>query len=110
KYKFNNHFYIEAGPQFGLMYNAWVEYNSNVDGKDARVKEYNEGMLKRIDVGVLGGFGFQAAKGKGIQYGIKYYYGFIDTYKEKSGTKNSAIFLKVNIPIGAGEKEKKTED
>src|SRR5690606_19302913 len=27
KYKMDNHIYFEAGPQFGLMHKAWVEYN-----------------------------------------------------------------------------------
>lgn len=110
KYKFKNHFYLEAGPQFGLMYNSWVEYNSTVDGKDGRIKEYNKDMIHRLDAGLMAGFGFQALKGKGMQYGIKYYYGLVDAFKEKSGTKNSSFFVKVNIPIGANKKDEKIED
>ncbi len=110
KYKFKNHIYIEAGPQFGLMYNAWVEYNSNIDGKDGRIKEYNENNINRLDAGLMAGFGYQLLKGKGMQLGIKYYYGLVDVYKDKSGTKNSSLFLKVNIPIGAKKKEKETEN
>jgi len=106
KYKFKNHIYIEAGPQFGLMYNAWVEYNSNIDDKDGRIKEYNEDNINRIDAGLMAGVGYQLLKSKGMQLGIKYYYGLVDVYKEKSGTRNSSLFLKVSIPIGADKNMK----
>ena len=39
--------------------------------------------------------------------GIKYYYGFTNVYKGVSGTNNSSLFLKFNIPIGAAKKESK---
>ena len=105
KYKFKNSIYIEVGPQFGLMYKAWVEFNSNVEGKDARIKDYNEEMIQRLDMGIMAGAGYQLLKGKGLTIGLKYYYGFIDVYKNKAGTKNSSIFLKINIPIGAKKKD-----
>lgn len=42
--------------------------------------------------------------------GAKYYHGLVDIYKEKSGTKSNAFFVKVNIPIGAKKaKAKKNE-
>lgn len=105
KYKMDNHIYFEAGPQFGLMHKAWVEYNSDVEGKDARIRQYNKDMINKFDVGVVGGLGYQLMKGKGITLGLKYYYGFLDVYKDKSGTNNSSWFLKANIPIGAAKKE-----
>lgn len=105
KYKLKNHIYFEAGPQFGLMHKAWVEFNSDVDGKDARIREYNKDMINKFDVGVVGGLGYQLMKGKGITIGVKYYYGFLDVYKDRSGTNNNSWFLKANIPIGASKKE-----
>lgn len=102
KYNFENKIYIEAGPQFGLMYNAWVEFNSNVDGKDATIKEYNKDNLNRFDAGIMVGFGYKLNKNNGMSFGVKYYYGLLDVYKEREGTKNSSIFLKMNVPIGAG--------
>ena len=106
KYKFKNHIYLEAGPQFGLLHKAWVEYNSDVDGIDARIKDDNKDMMNRFDVGVTGGLGYQLLKGKGMTIGVKYYYGFVDVYKDKSGTNNNSIFIKANIPIGAAKKDK----
>ena len=100
KYKFKNHIYLEAGPQFGLMYKAWVEYRSDIDGKEGRIKEFNKDMITRLDAGVVGGVGYRLQKGVGMTIGIKYYYGFVDVYKDKSGTNNSGLFLKFNIPVG----------
>lgn len=102
KYNFENKIYIEAGPQFGLMYDAWVEFNSDIDGKDATIKEYNKDNINRFDAGLMVGFGYRLKKIKGMSFGVKYYYGLLDVYKDRSGTKNSSIFLKMTIPVGAG--------
>ncbi len=109
KYKFKNHFYTEFGPQFGLVYKSWIEFQSDVDGRDAIIKEYNRDKVNRIDAGLMLGAGYTLLKGTGWTIGAKYYYGFVNTYKGIPGTKNSSIFLKLNIPIGAGEKPTKKE-
>lgn len=106
KYKFKNHIYLEAGPQFGLLYDAWVEYNTNTNGISARIREENKDQFNRFDMGFTGGFGYQLKKGKGMTIGVKYYTGFLDVYKDKSGTKNSSFYIKMNIPIGANKKKK----
>lgn len=105
KYKFKNHFYVEVGPQLGLMYKSWVEFNSDIEGTTATISEYNEDMINKFDAGMMVGFGYTLLKGNGMTMGVKYYYGFIDVYKGRSGTKNSSLFLKLNIPIGAEKKE-----
>ncbi|MCF6171192.1 MAG: PorT family protein [Bacteroidales bacterium] len=107
KYKFKNHLYVEAGPQFGLMYKSWVEFEADVDGRDAIFKEYNKEKINKLDVGVTVGLGYTLFKGTGWTLGAKYYYGFVNVYKGVPGTKNSSIFLKINIPIGAGEEAQK---
>ena len=107
KYKFKNHFYIEAGPQFGLAHKSWVEFIEKNDDLDARIREYNRDLLNRIDVGIRGGVGYKLLKGTGMNIGLAYYYGFIDVYKERSGTNNQSLFLKVDIPIGRAKKEDK---
>lgn len=104
KYKFNNNIYIELGPQFGLVYKSWVEFESDIEGRDAIVKEYNQDKLNKIDAGLTLGAGYTLFNGTGWTFGAKYYYGFVNAYKGMSGTNNSAFFIKMNIPIGAGEK------
>jgi hypothetical protein len=104
RYKFMKHFYVEAGAQFGLMYKPYVEFNSDVDDKDARVREYNKDMISRLDAGIMGGLGYKIFKKKGISLGIKYYYGFVSVYKDKSGTNNSSLFLTLTIPMGSDKK------
>ena len=107
KYKFKNHMYVELGPQFSLMYKSWVEFESDIEGRDASIKEYNKDIINKLDVGIMVGLGYTLFKGTGWTLGAKYYYGFVDVYKDISGTKNSSFFLKMNIPIGAGEEAQK---
>ncbi len=111
RYKFKNHMYVELGPQFSLMYKSWVEFESDIEGRDAIIKEYNKDKINKLDVGIMIGAGCRLFQGTGWTLGVKYYYGFVDVFKDISGTKNSSIYLKLNIPIGAGEKsEKKKKD
>ena len=42
--------------------------------------------------------------------GVKYYHGLTNVYKGVSGTNNSSLFLKVNIPIGASKPESTEDD
>lgn len=109
KYNFKNHFYVEAGPQFGLRFKGYVEFNSDIEGIEARTREDNKAMLQKLDVGITGGIGYKLLKGEGWTIGAKYYYGFVDAYKNISGTKSSSINLKVNIPIGKGAAPKVPE-
>lgn len=107
KYMIKKQFYVELGPQLGLMYRSWIQFESDIDGFDAIVKEYNRKKLNKLDVGLMLGVGYTLFKGTGWTFGAKYYYGFVNVYKGMPGTKNSSFFIKVNIPIGAGEEAKK---
>ena len=78
RYKFKNHIYVEAGPQFSLMYKSWVEFNADVDGRDAIFKEYNKDKINKVDAGIMAGLGYKLFKGTGWTIGAKYYYGFVD--------------------------------
>ena len=101
KYRHPSNIYIEGGFQGGLMYKSWVEFNSNDNGRETVIKEYNKDYINKIDIGALVGTGYKFKSGPGWSLGVKYYYGFIDVYKNKANSKNSSIFLKLNIPIGA---------
>lgn len=110
KYKFKNQIHFAIGPQLGLMYKSWIEFESDIDGKDAIVKDYNKEDINKIDAGIMLGAGYRFFDGTGWTLSAKYYYGFVDVYKTISGTKNSSIFLELCIPVGAGEKPKKAKE
>ena len=111
KYKFNPHIYLEAGPQFSLMYKAFVEYDADVDGKTAVIRDFNSELFRRVDAGIMIGTGYRFRGRTGWTVGVKYYYGFTDVLKDVSGTKSQSVYLKLNIPIGRSEKaqQKRTE-
>jgi len=100
RYKFKNHIYAEAGPQIGLMYKSYIQYKSDYENQEARIRSYNKDDINRIDVGGMIGLGYTLEKGTGLTLGVKYYYGFVDVVKDIPGTKNSSFLLKINIPIG----------
>jgi len=106
KYKFDNHMYVEMGPQFSLMHKAYIEFNSDIDGISINAQEDNKDMVQRIDMGLAAGVGYRLLKGLGWTLGVRYYYGLVDVYKEKSGTKNQALYLRLNVPIGLSEDKK----
>lgn len=98
RYKFKKHIYVEAGLQAGLMYRSYIEFNSDHDGQEARIRTFNKDDINKIDVGAMVGLGYSLDRG--MTLGVKYYYGFIDVIKNIPGTKNSSIFIKFNVPIG----------
>lgn len=102
KYNFKNHIYLEAGPQASLMHKARVEFRSDNDGTESRIRQTNKDMIQRIDAGFSGGLGYRLQKGEGMTIGLRYYFGLVDVYKNRPGTKNQYLFLKFNVPIGAG--------
>lgn len=109
KYNFSNRIYVEAGPQFGLMYDAFVEFNSENTNRETRIRDFNKDAINRLDTGFTIGTGYRLRPVDGMTVGIKYYHGLTNVYKGESGTTNNSIFLKLNIPIGAN-KAKKTEE
>ena len=106
KYKFDNNFYAEIGPQFGLMYDAYIEFTSEIDGNSARIREKNKDAINRFDMGFAAGVGYRLLKGMGWTVGVRYYYGLLDVYKERSGTNVNSLFLKLNVPIGLSVEKK----
>ena len=63
-------------------------------------------MINRLDAGMTAGVGYRLLKGLGWTIGMRYYYGFVDVYKERSGTKNNVLYLRLNAPIGLSQDKK----
>ena len=105
RYNFDNHMFVAAGPQFGLYYKSWIQFDSDIEGYEVTTKDYNTDEINKIDAGFTVAAGYRMMQGKGWTISGKYYYGFVDAFKDVSGTKNSSFFVTLNIPIGAGDKD-----
>jgi hypothetical protein len=106
-YKFDNHWYVEAGPQLGITYKGWVEFTSNVDNVESVIKDYNNSLLNWFNAGIALGSGYRLMNGEGWTIGVRYYHGLTNDFKYRSGTLHDSFHLKVNIPIGAAKAKEK---
>lgn len=107
KYSFENHIYVEAGPQTGLMYNAHVIFKHSSNEREVINKDFNKDQFKRLDAGATFGLGYRLRKGTGMTLGLKYYQGFVNVMKGQGNSKNHSLYLKANIPIGGKENSSK---
>jgi len=111
RYMFKNRIYVEGGLQAGLRYKSWVEYDYKSKEEKINLRQYNKDKTNALDVGALVGAGYRLNKKRtGMTVGVKYYYGFVNVFKGVPGTKNSSFFVKLNIPIGAGERAQKKRE
>jgi len=108
-YKFDNHIYIEVGPQVGLVYKGWVEFTSKEDNRDIKIQDYNDNLLNWFNGGLAFGAGYKLMKGEGWMVGFRYYQGLTNVFKDRSGSIHNSLHFKVNIPIGAGKAKEKKE-
>jgi hypothetical protein len=108
KYSFDNNIFLEGGPMFGLRHKAWIEYRTDADGFESVIKQNNKDAINAMEVGAAFGVGYRF-KNKGWGVGLRIYHGLTNVYKDRSGTHNRALFLRANVPIGAGKAKKKKE-
>jgi hypothetical protein len=103
--RFNNRWYIEAGPQLGLLHQEVDIFEVSKLGGDLKFTLDVKDQYKRIDAGVLGGVGYKFKKQvKSMAVGINYYYGFVDVSTNPDlKIKNSALYFYMKIPIGVGK-------
>ncbi len=101
--RWENRIFVEAGLQFGLTYDGWIEFNSNNEGIEARIRQNNRKKLVVLDAGLIAGVGYKLKQEKdnGLTFSVKYSYGFVNAYKGISNTNNSSFFIVMTIPIGA---------
>lgn len=105
KYKFRNHFYVEAGPQFGLLYGAYDEFTNNAQGGEVTYEKNIREDFHPLDAGFVGGVGYRLMGGNGMNIGVRYYYGLVDVIIDDSGADmaNRSFYITVGIPIGVGK-------
>ena len=112
KYLFDNRFYLEAGPQFSLRYNARDEFLVEIDGNELSYMKDVTKEFHPLDAGLVGGVGYRIQKGYGMNLAIRYYYGLVDVLINDSGdvVTNQSIYFNVGIPIGVGKARKRMEE
>lgn len=105
-HRFNNRWYIEAGPQAGLRTKAVDIFETSTLDGDLTYKTDVKDQYTRLDFGLVGGVGYKFKKEiKSMAVGISYYYGLVNTSLTPDVTmKNSSIYFYVKIPIGVGAK------
>jgi hypothetical protein len=109
RYKFNRHVFVEIGPMIGFLTKANdVFYNTRKNDEDLSYTNKVTDHFKWFDAGVEAGIGYQLMKGTGVNFGIRYYQGFMDVIKDNSSDPawNQSLYLFVSVPVGAGEKAK----
>ena len=109
KYRFKNHFYISAGPQFALRTKAFLEYNEEVNLISTHMMVDNRDLFTRLEVAAIGSFGYKLKQGEGMSIGIKYIHGFTNIFKnDYYSSQNSSFYIYTIIPIGKAKVEKKS--
>lgn len=107
--RFNQRWFIEAGPQLGLIHQSTDIFKvSEFDG-DVSYEKSVKDEYKHIDVGLYGGVGYKLKQQtKSISLGVGYYYGLVNVSKNPDyKIKNSSIYFFARIPIIPGKKKKK---
>ncbi len=106
--RFKQRWYIEAGPQPGLIHQPVDIFEEEDYGGNLKYERDVKDEYKHIDFGLLGGVGFKFKKEpKSMSAGINYYYGLVNVSTRPDITvRNSAIYFYLKIPIGVEKKEK----
>lgn len=105
--RFNNRWYLELGPQLGLVYKATDLFDTKELDGDLTYSRIVQEEYKRIDAGIAGGIGYKFKKEiKSMAVGITYYYGLVDISNvPDQKINNSAIYFYLKIPIGMESKD-----
>jgi len=102
--------YIEAGPQLGLIYKPTDIFETSEQDGDLTYTRDVLDEYKRIDAGAMVGLGYKFNKNiKSMSAGASYYYGFVDVSKNPDyKIVNSSLYFFIRIPIGAGPNPEKS--
>jgi hypothetical protein len=109
KYRFYKNFYVEGGPQLGLLNKGTDVFTNKVNAKDDLSYEVNvRKSFHPLDAGVTAGLGYRLLKGNGMNIGVRYYCGLVDIANVPSAPAqyNRSLYFVVGIPIGVKKAEK----
>jgi hypothetical protein len=103
--RFNNRWYVEAGPQLGLIHQSSDVFEVSALDGDFEYKRDVQDQMKHIDAGLMGVVGYKfLPQIKSMSAGVGYYHGLVNVSKNPDVTiKNSSLYFFIKIPIGAGD-------
>ncbi|QBN17694.1 porin family protein [Flavobacterium nackdongense] len=109
KYKFDNHIYVKAGTQLGLLGKATDEFKNDFDGNELEYKNNIRDKIHVIDAGLAIGAGYRLMGGHGMNIGFNYYYGLVTVMKGDANPNqyHRSFYITAGIPIGKGKAEKR---
>lgn len=103
KYKFKSNLFFVFGPQIGFLLDGEDTFNAtNLKGGSISYTNSITDQLNRWDFGLTAGMGYKLLDGKGINLGLRYYYGVLNIAKSSlsSSAYNQGFYLFAGIPIG----------
>lgn len=106
KYKLSKSFYTEGGISLALRAKAYDVFKQTIEKSEDLTYEKNIGdQFHRIDAGIMGGVGYRLMGGNGMNLGVRYYLGLMNTRIDDKLPKenNQSLYFVVGIPIGAGK-------
>ena len=109
KYKLKSNFYLEGGTMVGLRNKAEDIFTKKVIDDDDLTYELNvKDHVRPFDAGLLVGLGYRLMRGNGMNLGVRYYVGLVDTVIDDNAPDqyNRSIYFSFGIPIGKGKPEK----
>lgn len=112
KYKFDNHIYVKAGTQLGLLGKANDIFSKGYEGSDLEYKNNIRDKIHVIDAGLAIGAGYRLMGGNGMNIGVNYYHGLVTVMKGDANPNqyHRSFYITTGIPIGKGKAEKKSEE
>lgn len=112
KYKFHKDFFVEGGPQLGLLNKGVDEFRVTIKDKNDLTYENDiEDQIKKIDAGVTVGVGCKLLHGTGITLGVRQYFGLTNILKDSNlgDHQNSAFYIYAGIRILGIKKKPEAE-
>ncbi len=102
KYFVWDYFFVELGPQIGILNGASDEFSNTLNGDILTYDNKIKDEINFFDVGITAGLGYKLLKGEGINLGLRYYSGLVNYNKNGSfitDGRNSNFYIFAGIPI-----------